>query len=314
MVRGDFAPSAFKDKIVLVGATSPDLKDVFPTPTSADPMPGVEIHANSIATILDGFSLQEAPGGLQIALALALALIAPLLAVRLSAVIAVGGAVLAAIIFLVAAQLAFNGGTILPITYPLAGLVVGTAGAAITDLVLETRERRRVRETFGRFVPAEVVADALARADDDLRLGGETLRGRPSCSAISAASRRFAERHSAATVIETLNRYLTEMSDAVLDHGGTVVSYMGDGLMAVFGAPVEQPDNPQRAYTAAREMLEERLTAFNEWLRQRDYGDGFRMGIGICTGPVMSGNVGRRGGSSTRPWATRPMSRRASRS
>jgi adenylate cyclase len=291
LVRGDVPERVFTDAIVLVGATSPSLKDVFPTPISADPMPGVEIHANSIATILDGLPLQEAAGGVEVALALGLALFAPLVAVRLSGLIAFAGGVLAAIAFLVVAQLAFQGGTILPVTYPLAGVVAGTAGAVMVDLMLETRNRRRMRQTFSRFVPEQVVADVLARTDDDLRLGGETLEA----TVLFCDLRRFssfAERHSAATVIESLNRYLTEMSDAILEHGGTVVSYMGDGLMAVFGAPVEQADNAERAYAAAREMLEVRLPAFNEWLRERGYGEGFRVGIGLCTGPVTSGNVG----------------------
>ena len=77
------------------------------------------------------------------------------------------------------------------------------------------------------------------------------------------------------------------MSDAILDHGGTVVSYMGDGIMAVFGAPIAQPDHADRAVAAAREMLEQRLPAFNA-----DTEHALRMGIGLCTGPVMSGNVG----------------------
>ena len=66
-----------------------------------------------------------------------------------------------------------------------------------------------------------------------------------------------------------LNRYLSEMSDAILDHGGTLVAYMGDGIMAVFGAPIEQPDHADRALAAAREMLGTRLARFNEWLRAR---------------------------------------------
>jgi adenylate cyclase len=93
-------------------------------------------------------------------------------------------------------------------------------------------------------------------------------------------------------VIELLNRYLTEMSDAILDHGGTVVSYMGDGIMAVFGAPLEQPDHADRALAAAREMLGPRLERFNAWAREAGAPDGFRMGVGVCSGPVMSGNVG----------------------
>ena len=88
-----------------------------------------------------------------------------------------------------------------------------------------------------------------------------------------------------------LNRYLTEMSDAILDHDGTLVAYMGDGIMAVFGAPIASDDHADKALGAAREMLE-RLEAFNDWLRSEGLGDGFKMGIGLNTGDVMSGNVG----------------------
>jgi adenylate cyclase len=291
VVRGEVPRGTFKDKVVLVGATSSALQDVFPTPMSADPMPGVEIHANSLASILDDFPLSEAPGWLEVALALAMALLAPVIALRFSALLAVAGGLVAAILFALAAQLAFDAGTILPVTYPLVGLAVGTAGAAAVDLLLETRERRRLRHTLSRFVPEQVVASVLARTDDDLRLGGETLEATVLFCDLRGFS-RFAERHSASTVIQTLNRYLTEMTEATFSHGGTVVSYMGDGLMAVFGAPVEQPDNPDRAVAAAREMLDARLPAFNEWLEERGFGVTFEMGIGMCTGPVMSGNVG----------------------
>ena len=89
-----------------------------------------------------------------------------------------------------------------------------------------------------------------------------------------------------------LNRYLTVMSEAILDHGGTVVSYMGDGIMAVFGAPLEQADHADRAVAAARDMSGRCLDSFNAWVREAGVGEGFRMGIGICSGPVMSGNVG----------------------
>jgi adenylate cyclase len=89
-----------------------------------------------------------------------------------------------------------------------------------------------------------------------------------------------------------LNHYLGEMSDAILEHGGTLVSYMGDGIMAVFGAPIEQEDQADRALAAAQEMLNVRLPRFNRWMRDRGLGEGYRMGIGLNTGPVMVGNVG----------------------
>jgi adenylate cyclase len=88
-----------------------------------------------------------------------------------------------------------------------------------------------------------------------------------------------------------LNRYLTEMSDAILDHDGTLVAYMGDGIMAVFGAPIASDDHADKALGAAREMLD-RLERFNAWMRSEGIGDGFKMGIGLNTGDVMSGNVG----------------------
>src|SRR5436309_14561791 len=82
------------------------------------------------------------------------------------------------------------------------------------------------------------------------------------------------------------------MRDAVLAHGGTLISYMGDGIMAVFGAPIEQDDHADRAFAAAREMLGERLPRFNACVRERGLGEGYKMGIGLNTGLVMSGNVG----------------------
>jgi adenylate cyclase len=102
----------------------------------------------------------------------------------------------------------------------------------------------------------------------------------------------FAESLTPDRVIEVLNRYLSEMSEAILGHRGTLVSYMGDGIMAVFGAPIEEPRHAEHALACAQEMLAERLPRFNAWLREEGLSDGFRMGIGLNSGHVMSGNVG----------------------
>jgi adenylate cyclase len=103
----------------------------------------------------------------------------------------------------------------------------------------------------------------------------------------------FAESLPVTRVIEVLNKYLGEMSEAILDHGGTLVAYMGDGIMAVFGAPIESNDHADRALAAAREMLGKRLDVFNQYLRDEGLHEtGFRMGLGLNSGPVMSGNVG----------------------
>src|ERR1041385_2828606 len=102
----------------------------------------------------------------------------------------------------------------------------------------------------------------------------------------------FSEGRPADEVIGLLNRYLATMSDAVLAHGGTLVTYTGDGMMAVFGAPLPQDDHADRALAAAREMLEERLPAFNQWLREQGHTYQFKMGVGLNSGDFMSGNVG----------------------
>jgi adenylate cyclase len=92
--------------------------------------------------------------------------------------------------------------------------------------------------------------------------------------------------------VQVVNQYLGGMTEAILDHGGTLVSFMGDGIFALWGAPLDQEDHADRALATAREMLETRLPRFNAWLAEGGYGHEFRMGIGLNSGSVMSGNVG----------------------
>ena len=146
-----------------------------------------------------------------------------------------------------------------------------------------------MRDAFARFVP-ETVVDQVLRDADGVRLGGVRRDGTVMFSDLRGFT-SFAETLDPEIVIDSLNRYLTEMSEAILDHGGTLVAYMGDGIMAVFGAPLQQDDHADRALAAARDMLD-RLEGFNAWLREQELHQGFKMGIGLNSGPVMSGNVG----------------------
>jgi adenylate cyclase len=102
----------------------------------------------------------------------------------------------------------------------------------------------------------------------------------------------FSETQSPEHVIEVVNYYLNEMTEAILAAGGTLISYMGDGIMAAFGAPLEQDDHADRALRAAREMVGPRLERFNTWLSEQGHESGFAMGVGLNSGSVMAGNVG----------------------
>ena len=143
-------------------------------------------------------------------------------------------------------QIAFDNGRVVSFVYPLGALILSAAGALSVQLVTVAFERERVRDLFSRFVPENVVDEVLASADAGLRLGGVQREGTVMFTDLRGFT-TFAETLTPDRVIEVLNRYLSEMSDAILDHGGTLVAYMGDGIMAVFGAPIAQPDHADRA-------------------------------------------------------------------
>ena len=170
-------------------------------------------------------------------------------------------------------------------------LLRARVNAGLTKKRLHELEREQVRDAFSRFIPEQIVDEVLARTDEDLRLAGVRRNATVMFGDLRGFT-NFAQTMPADVVIDVLNEYLSEMSDAVLDHGGTLVAYMGDGIMAVFGAPIEIADHADRALEAGREMLRERLPRFNRWLRENRFGDGFRMGVGVNSGAVMSGTVG----------------------
>jgi len=164
-------------------------------------------------------------------------------------------------------------------------------GAGLTRKRLVDLEQERVRDVFTRFLPEPIATEMLARSD-----------GRPAIKAVRLWAtvmfgdlRGFtalADTEPVERVVAALGRYQGTMGDAVMDHGGTLVDYLGDGLMAVFGAPIETVDHADRAVTAARDMAGPRMADFNAWLRAEGVSDGLGMGIGLNSGRVMSGTLG----------------------
>lgn len=156
---------------------------------------------------------------------------------------------------------------------------------------LHELELDRVRNVFARFLPEPIAAEMLSRSDGEPSIRPVRLWG----TVMFADLRGFttvAESRSPDEVIRLLSRYQGTMGDAVMDHGGTLIDFMGDGLMAVFGAPIETIDHADRAVAAARDMAGPRLSEFNQRLRDEGIGEGFRMGIGLNSGRLMSGTLG----------------------
>ena len=292
VLGGKVDPDAFRGKTVVVGVSAPSVQDVHPVPTADDElMAGAEIQANAIATVRDGLELGEAAWPLGVLAVVLLGTVVPAAGMRWPPLGAVGAGLLAGALYLVVAQLAFQGGTILPLLYPLLALVLAAVGTLAVHYLLAAFERQRARLMFERFVPAGVVDQVMDRADDDLRLGSQ----KKVCTVMFSDVRGFttiAESRGPDQVLEILNRYLGEMTEAIMGHGGTLISYMGDGIMALFGAPLDQPDHADRALAAAREMLDVRLPAVNEAVLGVALDERFEIGIGLNSGEVMTGQVG----------------------
>jgi adenylate cyclase len=292
VLTGEYPPGAFAGKTVIVGASAPILQDVHNTATTnGAQMPGPEIWANAVSTLSRGAPLTDAPNWLDVLIIVLLGVVAPLGSLRLAPLRALFDALAAAVAFTVATQIAFNDGLILSFVYPLLALGLATLGTLAVLYLSETIERERVHDLFARFVPADVVEEVVARTDNNLRLGAVER----DCTVLFSDLRgftSFSETLPAKQVIDVVNCYLNEMTEAILGAGGTLISYMGDGIMAVFGAPLEQSDHADRALAAASEMIGPRLRRFNAWLAEHGHDHAFAMGVGVNSGTVMAGNIG----------------------
>jgi adenylate cyclase len=163
--------------------------------------------------------------------------------------------------------------------------------AGLAKKQLHEVERARVHDSFSRFLPEHVVDDVLARTEGDPRLGGVRTAGTVMFTDLRGFT-AFSERRPPELVMDALNRYFDETSEAIFEHGGTLVAYRGDGFLAVFGAPIEVEDHADRALATARDLVDIRLPRFNRWALESGLGEEVRMGIGLNSGPFMSGNVG----------------------
>ena len=290
LLTGDVDDGILEGAIVLVGTSAMGLYDMRATPMQAA-FPGVEIHANLLAGILTD-DLPREPAWVKGADLLA-TLVAGLLAAGLLpflgplATLAVTAALLAAILganLWAWAQWDLALGA----TAPLAAVLLIGAGNLSWGFLFEYRRRQQLRQRFGEYVPPELVA-RMAEAPGSYTQTGETRE----ITVLFADIRGFttlSEQLNAAALRELLNRFFTPMTRVIFEHGGTIDKYVGDLIMAFWGAPLDDPEHRRNAVAAALAMQRE-ATRLREELAREGL-PAIEIGVGLNSGPAAVGDMG----------------------
>ncbi|MFZ2089744.1 MAG: adenylate/guanylate cyclase domain-containing protein [Desulfobaccales bacterium] len=290
VVEGKIPAEALKDKVVLVGATAVGVYDMRVTPFSGI-FPGIEIQATIIDNVLRRNFLQPTPYAplpgliLIVALGVLLGLILP----RVSAiwVFMIGFLLLAGFIVVNYAIFRYLGVNI-DLFYPMLQIILVTAGINLQSFLAEEKARASLKKAFQSYVAPSVVEEII-KHPERLRLGGE----RRELTIFFCDIRGFtnlSESLAPEALAAILHDFLNPMSKIVVKHGGTIDKFMGDAIMALYGAPLHFPDHARRACETAVEMVETLKILDQEWVAQGR--PPLRIGIGINSGPVAVGNMG----------------------
>lgn len=175
ILNGSLPAALIRGKIVIVGTTDPLAKDVFVTAASSEPMPGLELQANALSTVLGGFPLRSASGFVGVLLLLLLAAAPSGLGWRLPSLYALAGSVLVVVVYLVGVQLAFNSGSVVPIADPLAALLLATGGVIAADTLVERRRRMALEYALKDFVRPGRYDFFISYRRDDTGFAATTL-------------------------------------------------------------------------------------------------------------------------------------------
>ena len=292
VINGTASPELLEGRIALVGATAAGLLDLRATPVQAD-YPGVEIHANMIAGILDE-SIRENPGytvGAEFLLLLACGLLMAFLLPVLSPVWA-GAMTLTLLVGIIAANLAIwqLGGFVFPLATSVLMLIALFLFNMWYAYFFEARGKRQLTGLFGEYVPPELVEEMSQNP------GSFTLESQlRELTVLFSDVRDFtsiSEGLSAAELSELMNAYLSAMTRVIYDHRGTVDKYIGDAIMAFWGAPIHDDNHARHALRAALAMVAQ-ARRLSERFSERGWPK-LRIGIGINTGDMNVGNMGSR--------------------
>jgi adenylate cyclase len=290
VIHGRVPPKAFQGKIVLVGATAIGIYDMRVTPFE-HVFPGLEIHANVIDSILQGHFLHR-PNWITLVDMLVIAGVGLILGGLLTRVKALWGALIGGGLFLsvlALGKILFEGqGVWMNLTYPTLNLGFIYLGVTGYRYMTEEREKKKIRGAFQYYLTASVVEEML-KNPDKLKLGGE----KKDLTVLFSDIRGFtsiSENMTPEGLVKLLNEYLTSMTDMVFKHDGLLDKYIGDAVMAVWGAPLDQPDHAKRACLAALDMLDELHRLQKKWGAEGL--PALNIGIGVNAGPMVVGNMG----------------------
>ena len=290
IIKGRLSPDTFRDKIVIVGATAIGIYDLRVTPYSIV-YPGVEIHATAIDNILHSNFLHRSSATSLLDIC-AIVFFGLLIGIVVPRVKAVQGMVLSLLVltsFVLIDTLIFSRYNLwLNIIYPVLTMMTIYLGITVYRYVTEEREKKKIRGAFQYYLTASVINEML-KDPSKLKLGGD----KKDLTVLFSDIRGFttiSEKMTPEDLVHFLNEYLTAMTNLVFKYDGLLDKYMGDAIMAVFGAPLDQPDHAVRACRTALGMMEELRKLQKKWEEEgRPFLD---IGIGINTGDMVVGNMG----------------------
>ncbi|OGI37419.1 MAG: hypothetical protein A2V91_04195 [Candidatus Muproteobacteria bacterium RBG_16_64_10] len=286
----NLAPGLLRDKIVIIGASAAGLHDLKLTPMGTH-FPGPEIIATAIDNLKHGERLRYAPPwSLPLLTAMLLLILATGFSRSLSVLrlgVLAGG--LTAVLLVAGWASVRYGRMTFPVVTPiLFGAWFYYLLTALRAWMLERSARQQATQMFGRFLDPRVVSGLLESGELDSAMSGQ----KRDITVLFSDIRGFtalSERRTPQQVVDLLNRYFSLQVEVIFRHQGTLDKYIGDAIMAFWGAPSDQPDHARRALAAARDM-EQALLNFKVELG--DEGKDFDVGIGLCSGDAVVGAIG----------------------
>ena len=290
LLEGTVDPAEFAGKIVLIGPYAAGLQDEYRTSIDhAAPMYGVEIQANQIDAYRAGFLPREVSETLQLALLFAVSLLLLLWLHDRKVIPSVLGWLAVSGGWIAVCLLAYRGGWVLHALWlPLAATLALVLSVAV-NYIRAAKEKRRVTDTFGRYVDPAVLKELLVQGGAAEDLGGKLFN----ISVLFVDIRGFTTMSEALdppTIVEILNRYLTLTTDCIMRNHGTLDKFVGDCTMAFWNAPLPQDDYVYLACRAAMDMVEGSKALGEELLKT--YGRTVSFGVGVHVGPAVIGNIG----------------------